>query len=458
VSPLGHDGCLFNILKMVKMILLKKTVRLLFLFILALSFGRIEIKAQDFSIVTTLISPLPNSPQIAGATLTYQTTVSYTNPTQVTPHNATVTLNFNGMELLGSIDLRRSSQQITYANIDGTSTNNVYAVTGFKNAYYIRFEYTCEITKTNSSAVNTASVTSTDTDMDPNNNVSVLQTFIKPILDPLATHAAICSEKSVNEPLTADNPYSSYRWAAAPNANTVVQGPIGSNTIQDIVSNTGNADETVVYTVTPQIVAPTISSTGNIGPVSTTTLGTPRTFNVTVLAPTRVLLVAITGNGVIYSDESAVFTPNGSIPSATYTWYDSMNKSNVIGHGVLTKSDLSVGTHTFYVTATGPNSCEGPALSAQVTVLPLPIKVRKSLTPNGDEIEDTWIITDIDQFPKCSIKVFNIFGTMVYSSTGYGTPWIGTFHDSPLPVGTYYYTIDLNDGNRPLSGYVAILR
>jgi len=441
------------------MILFKKIVRLLFLFTLAFSFGRIEIKAQDFSIVTTLISPLPNSPQIAGATLTYRTTVTYSNTTSPgTSHSATVTLNFKGMELFGPISIDfPGSPTFTYNYIVGTSTDNVYAVTGFKNAYSIRFEYTCSISTTNSSAVNTTSVTSTDTDPDPTNNINVLQTFIKPILDPLATHAAICSEKSVNEPLSADNPYSSYRWAAAPNANTVVQGLIGSNTIQDIISNTGNADETVVYTVTPQITSTIIFSDGTTGSV-TTTAGTPRTLTVTVLAPTRVLSVAVTGNGVIYSDESALFTPNGGIPSATYTWYDSMNKLNVIGHGVLTKSDLSVGTHTFYVTSTDPNSCEGPPFAAQVTVLPLPIKVRKDLTPNSDGIEDTWIITDIDQFPKCSIKVFNIFGTMVYSSTGYGTPWIGTFHDSPLPVGTYYYTIDLNDGNRPLSGYVAILR
>lgn len=442
------------------MILFKKIVRLLLLFTLAFSFGRIEIKAQDFSISTILTSPPSNSPQIAGNMLTYLTTVSYSNTTSPgTLHSATVTLNVKGMELLGAITIDfPGSPPFTYNDIVGTSTDNVYAVTGFKNAYSIRFQYTFSISTTNSSAVNTTSVTSTDTDTNPINNVSVLQTFIKPILDPLATPAAICSEKSINEPLAADNPYSFYRWAAAPNANTVVQGPIGSNTIQDIITNTGNVDETVVYTVTPQIVAPTISSTGTIGPVSTTTLGTPRTFTVTVLAPTRVLSVAVTGNGVIYSDESAIFTPNGSIPSATYTWYDSMNKLNVIGHGVLTKSDLSVGTHTFYVTATDPNSCEGPTFAAQVTVIPLPIKVRKELTPNSDGIEDTWIITDIDQFPKCSIKVFNIFGTMVYSSTGYGTPWAGTFRDSPLPVGTYYYNIDLNDGNRPLSGYVAILR
>lgn len=443
------------------MTLFKKILRLLFLFILAFSFGRIEIKAQDFSIVTTLISPLPNSPQIAGATLTYRTTVSYSNTTSPgTSHSATVTLNFKGMERSGGIIISGfpGSPTVVCTPIVGNLTDNIYSITGLDDTYSVTFDYKCAITTTNSSAVNTTSVTSTDTDTDPSNNVSVIQTFIKPILDPLATPAAICSEKSVNEPLAADNPYSSYRWAAAPNANTVsVQGPIGSNTIQDIITNTGNTDETVVYTVTPQITSTIIFLDGTTGSV-TATSGDPRTFTVTVLAPTRVLSVAVTGNGVIYSDESAVFTPNGSIPSATYTWYDSMNKLNVIGHGVLSESDLSVGTHTFYVTATDPNSCEGPAFAAQVTVLPLPIKVRKDLTPNSDGIEDTWIITDIDQFPKCSIKVFNIFGTMVYSSTGYGTPWIGTFHDSPLPVGTYYYIIDLNDGNRPLSGYVAILK
>ena len=443
------------------MILLKKTVRLLFLFILAFSFGRIEIKAQDFSIVTELKSPLPNSPKIAGDTLTYQTTVLYSNTTNPgTSGSATVTLYFDGMERLATSAGEIDPDPLANLNpitLPSPSNEITCYVTGFMNTNYIKFKSTWTITTTYSSAVITASVTSTDTDTNAGNNKSVVQTFIKPIL----THPSnitICSEKAISKTLVSDNPYTSYTWTATPNANTIsIQGPRGSNTIQDIITNAGTTSGTITYTVTPQITSTIISSDGITGSV-TTTSGATSTFTVIVRAPSRVASVAVTGNGVIYSNESAVFTPNSSLPSATYTWYDSMNKSNVIGQGVLTKSDLSVGTHTFYVAATDLNSCEGPAFAAQATVLPIPIKVRKDLTPNSDGIEDSWIITDIDQFPKCNIQVFNIFGTMVYSSTGYGTPWIGTFHDSPLPVGTYYYIIDLNDNNRPLSGYVAIIR
>jgi gliding motility-associated-like protein len=80
-------------------------------------------------------------------------------------------------------------------------------------------------------------------------------------------------------------------------------------------------------------------------------------------------------------------------------------------------------------------------------------------SPNGDNIHDTWDIAFLNDYPNCKIEVFNRNGHLVFSSLGYGNPWDGRINGVPLPVGTYYYIIDLyKNGYSRLSGSVTILR
>ena len=56
------------------------------------------------------------------------------------------------------------------------------------------------------------------------------------------------------------------------------------------------------------------------------------------------------------------------------------------------------------------------------------------------------------------VQIYNKNGQEVYSKTAYRNDWRGTFKNSsePLPAGSYYYMIDLNDGGKPISGWVYI--
>ena len=92
------------------------------------------------------------------------------------------------------------------------------------------------------------------------------------------------------------------------------------------------------------------------------------------------------------------------------------------------------------------------------------VKVLKQLnvpnvfSPNGDGINDTWIIRSLADYPGCTVEVFSRYGAPVFSSTGYSTPWDGTLKGSPLPVGTYYYIIDPKNGLPKITGNVTILK
>ena len=79
------------------------------------------------------------------------------------------------------------------------------------------------------------------------------------------------------------------------------------------------------------------------------------------------------------------------------------------------------------------------------------------LTPNGDSINDAWMILNIERFPNAIIKVFNRWGNEVFSAKNYSNNWRGTSDSGggTLPTGSYFYQIDqLGDGNEILHGWI----
>ena len=82
-----------------------------------------------------------------------------------------------------------------------------------------------------------------------------------------------------------------------------------------------------------------------------------------------------------------------------------------------------------------------------------------TMTPNADGSNDVFFIKNIETFPNNELTIYNRWGNKVYETKNYTNDWYGTFNGNPLPVGTYYYFIKLNDpDNRSHSGYISILR
>jgi len=84
--------------------------------------------------------------------------------------------------------------------------------------------------------------------------------------------------------------------------------------------------------------------------------------------------------------------------------------------------------------------------------------IPNAFSPNKDGINETWRLTAIEAYPDADITVFNRYGQAVFTSHDYNKPWDGTYNNNPLPVGTYYYVIDLRFGLPKLKGWVVILR
>lgn len=86
------------------------------------------------------------------------------------------------------------------------------------------------------------------------------------------------------------------------------------------------------------------------------------------------------------------------------------------------------------------------------------ITIPNVFSPNGDGINDDWRIDGLFTFPESDITIFDRYGKQIFTSRGYATPWDGKYKSSPLPVGTYYYIIDLKNGLKKLNGSVTVLR
>ena len=98
--------------------------------------------------------------------------------------------------------------------------------------------------------------------------------------------------------------------------------------------------------------------------------------------------------------------------------------------------------------------CPSASDSMIVTVETLGcINVRNSFTPNGDGINDTWLVYDQSfclQPNGVTVTVFNRYGNTVYESKNYTNTWNGTYKGKPVPDGTYYAVVEftLANGNK----------
>ena len=86
------------------------------------------------------------------------------------------------------------------------------------------------------------------------------------------------------------------------------------------------------------------------------------------------------------------------------------------------------------------------------------VGINDAFSPNGDGVNDLWIIDYLNKYNNARVEVYSRWGTLIHSSNT--SPnienWEGFYDGAQVPVGTYYYIIYLDSGN--LSGPLTIMR
>ncbi|RYY47290.1 MAG: PKD domain-containing protein, partial [Chitinophagaceae bacterium] len=146
-------------------------------------------------------------------------------------------------------------------------------------------------------------------------------------------------------------------------------------------------------------------------------------------------------------------TGNDNSGATAYLWTPSAGLSNPAS---LTPQLTALADQTYTLTATGAGNCT--ATDVMTVKILRPLKIPNAFSPNGDGINDTWIIENLADYPGAIVEVYNRYGQLVMKSTGYSRAWDGTSNGKPLPLATYYYIIQLKNGFKPLNGSITIIK
>jgi gliding motility-associated-like protein len=204
----------------------------------------------------------------------------------------------------------------------------------------------------------------------------------------------------------------------------------------------------------PAIVAPTPVTTA-LGPITyyVTQVNLPfcESDRVPILVEVNPLPVVNAGlDKTIFQGQS--ITLNGTVTGAlSYLWTPIL-VSNTLSPNVAPINDI-----TYTLTATSDKGCDATD-GVTITVLK-DLVIPNSFSPNGDGINDKWILKNIEKYATCGVEIFNRYGQQIFKSNGYTKPWDGTINGNPLPVATYYYIINTGVPNADiLKGSVTIIR
>jgi len=90
------------------------------------------------------------------------------------------------------------------------------------------------------------------------------------------------------------------------------------------------------------------------------------------------------------------------------------------------------------------------------------MEAREIMTPDGDGLNERFLINCIEEFDQNNLRIFNRYGQMVFETDNYDNTWNGTTKDGEtLPDGPYYYILEYTDfdGNtQQIKGSITLLR
>src|SRR5690606_24062102 len=165
--------------------------------------------------------------------------------------------------------------------------------------------------------------------------------------------------------------------------------------------------------------------------------------------------VSITSNrgNSISKGETVTLTANGG---SVYYWSNADGILGTQSNPVLEVRPMKTTTYT--VTATNESGCATTeSFTIEVKEDYIAVKAENFITPNGDGVNDNWVVTNVDAYPEHTLTIVDRSGKVLYKTRNYRNEWDGTANGLPLSAGTYYYIFDF-EGKNAIKGFITIVK
>lgn len=167
-------------------------------------------------------------------------------------------------------------------------------------------------------------------------------------------------------------------------------------------------------------------------------------------------------NGYTYVSSNAT---SGSYDPATGVWTIGTFNNGASATLSITATVLTEGNYVNTAIIYG-NEVDLNMVNNVSTVEPIPTDffIPEGFSPNGDGINDVFVIRGILNYPENTFTIYNRWGNKVFETGSYKNTWDGTtttglnVGGNELPVGTYFYILDLGDGSDIFKGTIYLNR
>jgi gliding motility-associated-like protein len=86
------------------------------------------------------------------------------------------------------------------------------------------------------------------------------------------------------------------------------------------------------------------------------------------------------------------------------------------------------------------------------------LEVANTFSPNGDRFNDTWGIEGARFYSGTKLQVFDRGGMRVFYTEDASQRWDGTYSGKELPIGTYYWTLNVAETGEMRRGVLNVLK
>lgn len=113
----------------------------------------------------------------------------------------------------------------------------------------------------------------------------------------------------------------------------------------------------------------------------------------------------------------------------------------------------------YYRICDASDQCDTAMVSVELKDPPLYLP--EGISPNGDGINDQFVINGLDAYPSSSLTIFSRDGVILYHCDDYKNDWDGVqsnqkYHIHRVLSGTCYYVLHLGGTNRVIKGFIYI--